>query len=139
MKKIFCDTNILLDVFLEREPFCRPAQILWSLAERRSVVAAVSAVSIANIHYIMKRLTSSEKANRAVRAVVETFKIVDLSRDVFDKAFKIHGSDFEDSIQYVSALKFRADAIISRDLSGFPSAKIPVMDAVEYLALLERK
>lgn len=139
MKRIFLDTNILLDVFLERSPFFHPAQIVWSLAETKKIRAALSAVSIINIFYVIKKLSSASKAYEAITALPQIFKVVDTTSSLLSKALKAGFSDFEDSVQYFSALKFGAKAIISRDPAGFASSKIPVIDAVEYLALLEEK
>lgn len=133
MKRIFIDTNILLDVFLERDPFCRPAQIVWSLAEKRRVRAAISAVSVSNIFYILERLSSEDKAYRAIETLTEIFKIQDVTSRIIGEALSFRHADFEDAIQYFCALKFRANVILSRDPKGFADSRIPVMNCSEYL------
>lgn len=135
MKKIFLDTNILLDVFLERHPFCEPAQIIWSLVERKKLNGAISAISILNSFFIIKKLASTEKAYQAIAALQEGFKIIAADGPLLKTAYQGHFPDFEDAIQYYSAVKFKADAIISRDPSGFIQSKIPILDGPQFLAL----
>lgn len=137
VKKLFIDTNILLDVFLERDPFCLPAQILWSQVERKEIRAAVSAVSVNNIFFIIRRLSSKERAYAAVETLTKIFKILDTTSSIILKALRARLPDFEDAIQYYSALQFGAEAIISRDPSGFEEGKIAVMDAAQFLAFRE--
>lgn len=134
MKRIFVDTNILLDVLLDRAPFSEPAQRLWSHAERRVIRAAISGVSIHNVFFIVRKLSSVEKGYKAIDTLASIFDLVDLSGPMIRKALQIRFPDFEDGLQYVSALKYRAQAIISRDPDGFLESRVPVMDCDEYLA-----
>ncbi|MBI2981030.1 MAG: PIN domain-containing protein [Deltaproteobacteria bacterium] len=136
MKRIFLDTNILLDVLLARDPFCQRAQTVWSLAEKKEIVAAISTVSVSNVFFIIKKLSSREKAYEAVSVLAEIFKLVEVGAQTVSKSLQARFPDFEDAVQYYSALKFRAKAILSRDPSGFRGGKIPVMSCSEYLALL---
>lgn len=134
-KRIFLDTNILLDVLLERGPFCQPAQLVWSLAERKEIKAGISAVSLNNVFFIIKKLASKEKAYFAINTLVEIFKICPVTSQTISKALKLDLPDFEDALQYICALQFRAKTIITRDFSGFKKSKISVMDASQYLTL----
>ena len=134
MEKIFLDTNILLDVLLERHPYCLSAQHVWSLAERKKVRAAVSATSLNNIFFIVKRLSSQQKAYQAIRTIFELFKILDVKSQTISEALRLQPPDFEDAIQYCCALAFRSQVILTRDPAGFSGSEIPVMDCDQYLA-----
>ena len=134
MKKIFLDTNILLDVLLDRSPYVHPAQVIWSLAEKKKIRAAVSALSLRNVFFIIKKLSSSEKGYKAVETLVDLFQIVEVGSKMIQKALEIRLPDFEDAIQYYAALKFRAGVMISRDRSGFKASRIPIMDSAEFVA-----
>lgn len=136
MKRIFLDTNILLDVFLARDPFCQPAQVVWSLAEKREIAAAISTLSVSNVFFIIKKISSGEKAYEAIATLTEIFELIEVGAQTVSRALQARFPDFEDAIQYYSALKFRAKAILSRDPSGFRDNKIAVMSCSEYLALL---
>lgn len=131
------DTNILLDVLLDRQPFCHPAQILWTLAQKRSIKAAISAVSMSHVFFVLKKLTGGDKAYQALTRISEDFQIVDTKNATIRKALQTHLPDFEDALQYFSALQFRAQAIITRDPAGFEHGKLPVLDCTQYLSLLQ--
>lgn len=139
MKRIFLDTNILLDVFLERHPFCTSAQQVWTLVENKRLHAAISAISVMNIFFIMRKLTSVAKAHQAVRALIESFTIIETSARLISRALRSEISDLEDAVQYYSALKSGSMAIITRDPHGFKTSLIPVFDCAQYLVYLEKR
>lgn len=134
MKKIFVDTNILLDVFLAREPFYKTAQMLWAVLLKRDVKAAISAISVNNCFFIINKLAGSEKAYIAIDALSDFFSIIDLDAGILNRARRARFTDFEDAVQYFSAKKFAAQAIISRDPQGFEKDDMAVMDAAQFLA-----
>lgn len=135
MKRIFLDTNILLDVFLERKPFCEPAQFIWTLAEKRKLKAAISAVSVVNVFFIIKKLAGKEKAYQACMALMDFFQIIETGPRLIQSALKSRFADLEDAIQYYSALHFKAQAIVSRDPSDFGQGELPIFDAPQFLSL----
>jgi len=134
VEKIFVDTNILLDVLLERRPFCEPAQELWTLAEQKKVIAAVSVLSFNNIFFILRKYSSASKAYQALEGISKIFKILELSPQMIHQAITEKNPDFEDALQYQAALKYKAKVIITRDSSGFKESKIKVMDAFQFLS-----
>lgn len=136
MKKIFLDTNVLLDVLLERDPFYGPAQVVWSLVEKKKIRGAISAVSATNIFFILSKLSSSERAYQALETLAGIFEIEKVAAQTISKALSLRFEDFEDAVQYCSALQFGAKAIISRDPKGFGRSKIPIMNCSEFLALI---
>lgn len=133
-KKVFIDTNVLLDVLLQREPFWQSAQLIWSLVEQKKIKGAVSAISVGNIFFIVKRLASSDKAYGAIEALTGIFQIVEVSSKTIFQALKVRFPDFEDALQYYCALKWKAQTIITRDAEGFKKSQIPVMEPAQFLS-----
>ncbi|MDX2279924.1 MAG: PIN domain-containing protein [Saprospiraceae bacterium] len=134
MKKLFIDTNIVLDLLVKREPFYEEAAKLFSLGDRKKVILLVSSLTFANTNYILSKINSSMVARdiltkfKVLVTVVElNDKIIELSLN--DKTF----SDFEDGLQYYSAIENEADMIITRNFKDFKSSKIPVITAQTYL------
>ncbi len=134
MKKLFIDTNIVLDLLGKREPFYQDAAKLFSLADRGKVKLYVSALTVANSNYVLSKLKSAKEARvilikfKILIAVLElNDKIIDLSLN--DDSFQ----DFEDGLQYYTALENEADILITRNLKDFKNSKIPVMTASQYL------
>ncbi|NUQ25101.1 MAG: PIN domain-containing protein [Saprospiraceae bacterium] len=135
MKKLLLDTNIILDLLAKREPFYKEAALLFSLADQEKVQVFVSALSYANANYVLLRENKPEDAKlklRKLRLIVQILnldeKVVDLSLN--DENFR----DFEDALQYYTALENGIEIIITRNLRDFQKSALPVMTAGQFIA-----
>lgn len=133
--KIFFDTNILLDVLLEREPFYKNGAFLWSLAESEKIKGYISAISVNNIFYIVRKYKGQETAEKIVDLILESFNIVELDYEILKLARTKENKDYEDLIQYFSALKSGAKYIITRNKKDFPTEGILLVDSDEFAEL----
>lgn len=134
MKKIFIDTDIVLDLLGQREPFYEDAAKLFSLADRGKIKLYVSSLAIANSNYVLSKLKSAKDA----RVILIKFKILVAVLELNDKIMELSlnddsFSDFEDGLQYYTALENEADILITRNLKDFKISKIPAMTASQYL------
>jgi len=102
--------------------------------ERGKPLGFISAVSVSNIDYIVRKLGSKEKAHWAVETLAKIFKIVPIDQKMIQKALALRFSDFEDALQYLAALRCGAKVIISRDPDGFRRGSLPIMDAAQFLS-----
>lgn len=136
MKKIFIDTNILLDVILRRADFYQQAATIWTDCESRKVQGYVSAISLNNMHYIMRKMVAPDVALEYVRLVLNVFSIVPLDESILRLAVDLPQKDFEDAIQTFSAVQIKADCIVTRDKPHFSSNYMPVITPAEYADLL---
>lgn len=134
---VFLDTNVLLDVLARREPFYRAAQRIWTLAESRVLRASVSAISFNNCYYIIRKYGTREKADEALRLLRAVFEPVDLTARVLDRAMDAAWGDFEDAIQFHSALQVGANPLITRNPGDFSASGVDVLTPVEFLAQRE--
>ena len=132
MKSIFLDTNILLDVVLHRNGFYEQAAEVWADCESRVVKGFVSAISINNMYYIIRKRVTSEMALEYVRLVLNVFSIVPLDESILRIAMDLPQKDFEDAIQLFSAIQIKADCIVTRDRMHFSGDYMPVMSPAEY-------
>ena len=135
MKKVFIDTNILLDVFLNRESFVEPAAALFADCESGKVKGIVSAVSLNNVHYILSRHIGKNKALEAVRIVLNVFTVAALDENILRLAADLSHKDFEDAILFHSAVTAGAACIITRDANHFPKDEIPILSPADYLEM----
>ena len=138
MSKVLVDTNVVLDLLAKREPFYDSAAKLFSLADKKKITISISSLTFANTSYVLTRLISTGKTReilRRFRVLVEVLslddKVIDLALN--DPVFK----DFEDGLQYYSALENGQEIIITRDLSDFKESRLPVMIPEEYLISIE--
>ncbi len=135
MKKLFIDTNILLDVFLNREAFVEAAAAVFADCESGKIKGSVSAVSLNNLHYILARHIGKNKALEAVRIVLNLFAVVPLDDRLLRLAADLAHKDFEDAIQLHSAVQAGADCIVTRDVSHFPKNELPILTPSDYLEM----
>jgi len=135
MKKVFLDTNVILDILLRREPFIADSAAVWDLLEREKAAGYASAISFNNIHYIIRKLAGTKDAQQAMRAMRDTLYIVPLDEKTLDKAIDAKFSDFEDAIQFFSAIRCEADFLLTRNVSDFPHDDIPILKPQAFLAL----
>ena len=136
MRKIFIDTNILLDVILRRADFYQQAAAIWADCESRKVQGYVSAISLNNMHDIMREMVAPAVALEYVRLVLNVFSIVPLDESILRLAVDLPQKDFEDAIQTFSAVQIKADCIVTRDKSHFSGNYMPVITPAEYADLL---
>ena len=133
--RIFLDTNILLDVLLDRKPFCEPSSKLWRLAECGRLEAVISAISFNNVFYIVRKYAGKEAAQRTVEVMNVNFSVFPLTQDIISRAIAAKLPDFEDSIQFFSAVSSEVDYIITRNAKDFPQESIPVLSPAAFLGL----
>lgn len=130
---VFVDTNVLLDVLAKREPFYNDSAAVWTLAEQGTIHGFVSALSFSNVYYIVRRLKDRRTADRAMHIMRSTFVAVACDEQVLSQAMDAGMKDFEDAIQYYSALRAESTCLITRNLDHFPRSAIPVVTPAEFL------
>lgn len=134
MKKLLLDTNILIDLLAKREDFYKEAASLFSMADKNEVELYVSSLTIENTNYILLRGRKPEEARAILRKLRIIVKILSLDDKVVGLALNDDNfKDFEDGLQYYTAIENGLDIIITRNKKDFNSAKIPVMSAKEFL------
>lgn len=134
MSKLLIDNNIVLDLLAKREPFYYSAAYIFSLADKNKHELSVSALTIANTNYILSRSKSAKEAREIIRKLRAFVQILPIDAKVIDLAINDSGfSDFEDGLQYYSAIQNDLDIIITRDLNDFKASKLPVMTAEEFI------
>ncbi len=137
MKRIFIDTNVILDFLADRTPFSEHAAILFQLAKDRKVEIYISAISINNTYYILRKVTSHKNAIQLISELEELVGLQETTRSIIRKALKSNFSDFEDAIQYFSAVQLgNVDIIATRDLKGFKKSDIPILSPETTVKLL---
>ena len=135
--KILLDTNIVLDLLLERKPFILYAREIFLLIEEKKIEGFLSASSITTIHYLVSKATSKTEADETIELLLELFKIAPLDEKVIKDAIKTNDIDFEDSVLYNCAFYSNIDYIITRDKKGFKNSKVSVLPPDEFLAFFK--
>ncbi|WP_287622109.1 PIN domain-containing protein [Parabacteroides sp.] len=131
--KIFLDTNIIIDIIGNRQPYSIAAANILGLAQKGSLELYATALTFANALYILRRELGTEKATNYLRNLGKLVFIAPTTQLEVDKAFQSINPDFEDAIQYFSAQSVGANVIITRNQKHFRYSEIPVMDADEFM------
>ena len=135
--KIFMDSDVVIDFFTDRDPHVNPASELFELNEQGIIKIFLSAVSINNIYYIVRRFLGHKKAIQVIESLTEMTEIIGTTKNEILQALKNDFSDYEDSIQYSSALTIeKLDAIITRNIKDYKNSKIAVMTPHSFIQMI---
>ena len=135
--KILFDTNIILDVLLDRRPFSEHASYLMSKVERSEVNGFLCATTVTTIHYLLSKHLNKEKAIKIINSIMALFEVASVNRLVIENALKSKFTDFEDSVLHESARHAGVEYIITRNIKDFKKSKIPAFTPTEFLSMLE--
>ena len=135
--KVLFDTNIILDVLLDRKPFSEHASYLMSKVERSEINGFLCATTITTIHYLLSKYLDKEKAIDSINSIMALFEVASVNRLVIENALKSKFSDFEDAVLHESARHAGAEYIITRNINDFKITKIPAFTPAEFLNMLE--
>lgn len=135
--RVFIDTNVLLDVFLARPKLMDASSAVWALAEKEKIQASISAISFNNVHYIASKYHSRALAGKAISTMRDSFKCVDLTMQIINQAIDAKWNDFENAIQYFSAIHSDTDYIVTRNIADFPREGIVVMKPEDFISFTE--
>ena len=133
MEKLLVDTNIVIDLLSKREEFFQEAQELFTLADNNKVELYVSALTFANTHYLLSKYQKLDDARKTLIKFKVLVKVSPLDDKIIELALVSDFKDFEDAIQYHTALENEIDIIITRNKKDFKNSKLPIMTAKEYL------
>lgn len=132
--RLLIDTNILLDVLLNREPHVQDSVEVWKLCETDLAEGFVSVLSFANLVYVMRKELSPARIQDVLERMRLIFRFADFSALSMSRAAELLWDDFEDAVQSVIAEQIKADCIITRNARDFRQSKVPAMTPAELLA-----
>lgn len=129
------DTNIIIDLLAKQEDFYKEAAELFSLSDRNEINLSISSLTFANTNYVLSKQKSPKEARQILRKFKVLVDILDLDNKIIELALSDNEfPDFEDGLQYYSALENGLELILTRNKKDFKNSKIPVLTAKEFLA-----
>ena len=131
--RVFVDTDIILDLFCGRGSFYAPAAELFTLAETKRVNLYTSALSFANIFYILRKVLGSAAAKNLLRKLRLLVTVLPVNDQIIDLALNGNLRDFEDSLQYFSARAENITVLITRNVRDYKVKDMAVQTAAEYV------
>jgi len=135
VKKLFLDSDVMLDVLLKRPGFYLSSAGVIALAHENQIAAVTSSVAFVNVHYFLDKYDRTNKFKLLTR--FRSFvTIIEVGEKEIDMALKSGAIDFEDTVQYYSALNAKADIIITRNIKDYKQSLIPVLTPEQFLKTL---
>ena len=135
MMTAFVDTNILIDLLCERESFVQSARMLFAYGYSGRLTLVLSSLSLVNAVYIARKYGYVDVRER-LDDITEFVEVVDLRKEVAKRALTCEWKDYEDAVQYMSAIKENADCIVTRNKKDFGKSVIPVYTIEELMSLM---
>lgn len=132
MKKIFVDENIVMDLLEKREEFYQEAQELFTLSDKKNVKLYVSALTLANVHFLLYKHLKME-ARKVLAKFKVLIEVLAVDDKIIDLSLTSDLKDFEDAIQYYTAIENDMNIIITRNKKDFKDVDLPVLTAKEFL------
>ena len=134
--RVLFDTNVIVDLLLDRAPFAEAAVSLASSVERGRLTGVLCANTITTVHYLVSKAAGPDAARAELRKLVDLFEIAPVTRAVLESAFDSRIGDFEDAVIHESAREATVEAIVTRDLGDFDGADLQVYSPAEFLGVL---
>ncbi len=127
MKKIFVDTNVIVDLVADRKPFSQFAVVLFQNAENKKVKLFTSSHSIATTHYLLKKYVGEKELRNILYELLNFVTVIPVNVDTLKKGLRSKHKDFEDAIQIICAASIeKIDCIVTRNIKDFRGSEIPI-------------
>jgi len=134
--KILFDTNIILDIFLARQPFIKNAAELFAKVEQGELVGILGATTITTLYYLISKQLGKKQTKQVIEKLINLFNIGSVNHLVLRTSLALDFPDYEDTVLYQVALHNKAKGIVTRDRRGFSKGILPVYSPEELLKSL---
>ncbi len=135
MKSVLCDINFFLDILLKREPFYYPAARVFKMIEEKKLKGFICAISFPTLYYLLSKELKRERAIKILEKVRIVFHVAAVDERVIDLSLTSDFKDFEDAVQYYSAVQAKAACLITRNKGDYKADNLPVLTPEEFLAI----
>jgi predicted nucleic acid-binding protein len=133
---VLIDINILLDVLQMREPFYEASARLLALAEIGRIRGFIAAHSVTTLFYLIQKDKSSAHARASLTNLLQFLEIAPVDQTTIEQALNLDYRDFEDAVQMVSALQCKVEYLLTRNVTDYQPALLPVIQPVDFLGTI---
>jgi predicted nucleic acid-binding protein len=131
------DTNVVIDFLADRQPFSLDAARLFNMSVEGRIKIYISAVSYNNIYYVLRQSLTNNATIKLLESLADMTEITDVNDKVIRQSLKTDFKDYEDAIQYYSALTIpTVNFIVTRNTKDFKKSSLPVLTSIEAIALI---
>ena len=138
MKRILLDTNVVLDVLLDRQPHVEASAAVWAAVETGNPEGLLAAHAVTTIHYLVRKEKGTVKTRRILSAILRVFGVAAVDGAVIQEALQSSLSDFEDAVTAAAARSAGCECIVTRDPKGFRGSPVRSLTPEAVAPLLKR-
>ena len=132
--RVLVDTNVVLDVLLDRQPFAEAATQVFALVEESRVEGFLCATTVTTVDYLLGQALTPPKARESLQRLLSLFEIAPVNRSVLEQALRSRLSDFEDAVLEQAGRLVAVDAITTRDLKHCQKSSVAILDPAELIS-----
>jgi predicted nucleic acid-binding protein len=136
MKRLLLDTNIVLDVLLDRKLHAEASAAAWAAVETGIAEGLLAGHAATTIHYLVRKELGATKAGRIVVAILQVFRVAPVNDAVIHEALRLSCPDFEDAVTAAAARLAGCDYIVTRDPKGFRGSPVRFLTPEAVIPLL---
>ena len=137
--RVLLDTNVVLDVLLQREPHVAVSAAVLGVVESGVVTGLIGATTVTTIHYLLEKALGARRARRHVETLLSLCEVAPVTEEVLREALALGFADYEDAVLHEAARHAKAQGIVTRDQQGFKRSELPVYTPDELLATLRHR
>jgi predicted nucleic acid-binding protein len=134
--KILLDTNIVIDVLMDRMPFSESATELFSKVEDGTIIGYLCSTTITTVYYLASKTVGAQRAQEEIGKLLSLFEVAPVNRHVLESALVADFSDYEDAVIHEAACHVGADAIVTRNRKDYKKSRISVYSSEEMAKIL---
>lgn len=136
MKKVLIDSDVILDFFLDREPFRENASTVLSFCEKNKIKGFVTPFIISNVFYLLNKISKREIVIARLKELISFIDIINIDKQVVVSSLNSNFSDFEDALQnYAAEQSNDITIIITRNIKDYKNSRLTVLTPTEFLKM----
>lgn len=135
IKKILIDTDVILDVALDRKPFSEKSRLVLAMIENTIAIGHVSSNCVANIYYVLRNLGGDASTREFIRKILKYMTVISIEHADVMESLSSGMPDFEDAVQNFSAIRNQCSCIVTRNFEDYKSSKLTIYTPNEFINL----
>lgn len=139
IKRVFVDTDVILDVALARNPFLEHSKNVLAMLENNIAIGHLSSNCVANIYYIFRKVGGDENAREFIKKILKYMTVISIEHSDIVEGLKSRMPDFEDALQNYSAIRNQCSCIITRNIDDYESSKLTIYTPSQFINLYKEK
>jgi predicted nucleic acid-binding protein len=138
LKKIFFDTDVILDISIERDMYIKDSVKVINLVEDNLYNGYTSSIIFTNTYYIQRKFIGHDMSISFLKNLRTLLTVLNVDDIIIEKALESEFNDFEDAVQYFTAMKNNMDCIVTRNVNDYAKSMIPVYTPAELLKIIAK-